>query len=59
MNIAKITILLDHGYHPDKIIRELGKVDPAIARKIKLELSPKPSKAQRTYPTNKILLIHI
>jgi hypothetical protein len=47
MNIQKITILLDHGYHPDKIIRELEKVYPASARKIKLNLSPKPSKAQK------------
>ena len=47
MNIPKITILLDHGYHPDKIIHELKKVYPAIAKKIKLKLSPKPSKAQK------------
>ena len=47
MNISKITILLDHGYHPQKIIFELEKVYPAIAKKIKLKLSPKPSKAQK------------
>lgn len=47
MNIPKITILLDHGYHPDKIIDELEKIYPAIANKVKLKLSPKPSKAQK------------
>ena len=47
MNIPKITILLDHGYHPDKIIDELEKIYPAIAKKVKLKLSPKPSKAQK------------
>ena len=47
MNIPKITILLDHGYHPDKIIHELEKIYPAIGRKIKLKLSPKLSKAQK------------
>nr|WP_319423485.1 hypothetical protein [Pleurocapsa sp. FMAR1] len=43
MNIPKITILLDRGYHPDKIIYELEKIYPAIAKKVKLKLSPKPS----------------
>ena len=42
MNIPKITILLDRGYHPDKIILELEKIYPAIVRKIRLELSAKP-----------------
>ena len=47
MNIPKITILLDHGYHPNKIITELTKVYPAIMRKIRIELSPKPSKKEK------------
>ena len=42
-----LRFFLDHGYHPDKIIFELEKVYPAIAQKIKLKLSPKPSKAQK------------
>lgn len=41
------TILLDNGYHPTKIESELKKVDPEIMTKIKLELSPKPSKAEK------------
>ena len=47
VNIPKITILLDNGYHPDKIITELEKIYPAIMRKIRFELSPKPSKADK------------
>ncbi len=47
MNISKITILLDHGYHPDKINDELEKIYPASAKKVKLKLSPKPSKAPK------------
>ena len=47
VNIPKITILLDHGYHPDKLKRELEKVYPQIMRKIKFELSAKPSKQEK------------
>jgi hypothetical protein len=48
VNIPKITILLDNGYHPDKLTTELKKIYPAIMTKIKFELSPKPSKSQKT-----------
>src|SRR4028118_634471 len=34
VNIPKITILLDHGYHPDKITVELQKVYPQTMTKI-------------------------
>nr|WP_319418904.1 transposase [Pleurocapsa sp. FMAR1] len=47
VNIPKITILLDNGYHPDKLTTELIKIYPAIMTKIKFELSPKPSKSQK------------
>jgi len=47
MNVPKITILLDNGYHPDKIITALTKVYPQIMRKIKIQLSPKPSKKEK------------
>lgn len=47
VNIPKITILLDNGYHPDKLITELKKIYPAIMTKIKFKLSAKPSKAQK------------
>lgn len=46
VNIPKITILLDHGYHPEKLTKELKKIDPAIMTKIRFKLSAKPSKAQ-------------
>lgn len=47
VNIPKITILLDNGYHRDKLTTELIKIYPAIITKIKFELSPKPSKSQK------------
>lgn len=45
VNIPKITILLDHGYHPDKLTEALEEVYPQVMSKIKFELSSKPSKA--------------
>jgi hypothetical protein len=47
VNIAKITILLDNGYHLQTLTEALEKVYPQIMRKIRFELSPKPSKAQK------------
>lgn len=39
VNIPKITILLDHGYHSERLITELEQVYPQIMTKIKFELS--------------------
>ena len=47
MNIPKITILLDHGYHPNTLQQALETVYPQMMRKIKFERSPKPSKAEK------------
>lgn len=47
VNIPKITILVDHGYHPKVIIAALEAVYPGIMRKIRIERSAKPSKAQK------------
>ena len=47
VNIPKITILLDNGYHPEKVIQELKKIYPAIMSKIRFQLSPKPSKQEK------------
>jgi len=47
VNIPKITILVDHGYHPDKIIQALQSVYPQMMTKIRFERSPKPSKAEK------------
>ena len=47
MSIPKITILLDQGYHPEHLRQELEKVYPQIMKKIKFELSTKPSKQEK------------
>jgi hypothetical protein len=47
VNIAKITILLDHGYHIDYLIEALEKIYPQIMTKIRFELSTKPSKQEK------------
>ena len=47
MNIPKITILLDHGYHPEHLRQELELVYPQIMQKIKFERSTKPSKQEK------------
>ena len=47
VNIPKITFLLDNGYHLDKLTTTLKAVYPGIMRKLRFELSPKPSKAEK------------
>lgn len=47
VNIPKITLLLDNGYHPQKLEESLKQVYPQIMRKIRFELSPKPTKAEK------------
>lgn len=47
VNIPKVTLLLDGGYHLDKIQVALEEVYPNIMRKIRLELAEKPSPAQK------------
>lgn len=47
VNIPKITILLDHGYHIDALIESLEQVYPQVMRKIRFELSTKPSKQEK------------
>lgn len=48
VNIPKITILLDNGYHPEMITAALQDLYPQIMTKIRFELSPKPTKAEKT-----------
>ena len=50
VNIPKITILLDHGYHPEHLTIELEQIYPQIVTKIKFELSTKPSKLELEAP---------
>ena len=47
VNIPKITILLDHGYHPEYLTQELEQIYPQIMKKIKFERSTKPSKQEK------------
>ncbi|MGH7997929.1 MAG: transposase [Brasilonema sp.] len=47
IDIPKITILLDHGYHPEHLTQALEKIYPQIMTKIKFELSAKPSKQEK------------
>jgi transposase len=47
VNIPKITILLDHGYHPHQLVQALQQLYPQIMTKIRFELAPKPTKAQK------------
>ena len=47
VNIPQIKILLDHGYHPERLTIDLKKISPQILTKIKFELSKKPSKPQK------------
>ena len=47
VNVAKITILLDHGYHPDTLTQALKQIYPQIMTKIRFELAPKPTIAQK------------
>ncbi len=47
VNIPKITILVDHGYHPETIGQALQVLYPQIMPKIRFERSPKPSKAEK------------
>jgi Transposase DDE domain len=45
--LPKITILLDNGYHPEKLTQALEQIYPQIMTKIQFELSAKPSKADK------------
>jgi hypothetical protein len=46
-DIPKLTILMDNGYHPQKITVELEKIYPEIMSKLRFEISPKPSKEKK------------
>jgi transposase len=43
VNIPKITILLDNGYHPAKLRLALQAAYPQMMTKIRFELAPKPT----------------
>ncbi len=48
VELPKTTILLDNGYHPEKLTKALEEIYPEIMTKIQFELSAKPSKAEKT-----------
>ncbi|MHC5738974.1 hypothetical protein [Nostoc sp.] len=47
IDTPKITILLDHGYHPEYLTQELERIYPEIINKIQFQLSTKPSKQEK------------
>lgn len=47
LELAKTTILLDHGYHLEKIQKVLEQVYPEIMRKIQFEVAAKLSKSEK------------
>lgn len=46
-DLAKTTIMLDHGYHPQTIQQALEQVYPAIMTKIQFEVAAKLSKSEK------------
>lgn len=47
VNVPKITILLDHGYHMEYLSEQLQQVYPQIMTKIRFEFSTKPCKLEK------------
>ncbi|MDZ8093852.1 MAG: transposase [Nostoc sp. DedQUE05] len=47
IDIPKITILLDHGYHSEYLTQELERIYPEIMTKIQFQLSTKPSQQEK------------
>lgn len=43
-NTKKITILVDNGYHKEKLVTELKKIYPKIMTKIRIAITQKPNK---------------
>ena len=46
-SLPKTAILLDNGYHPEKLTQALEDIYPQIMTKIQFELSAKPLKAEK------------
>ncbi|NJL43413.1 MAG: transposase [Pseudanabaena sp. SU_2_4] len=47
VNIPKITVMMDHGYNPKYLTQELKEIYPQIMTKIRFQVAPKPSKAEK------------
>jgi hypothetical protein len=52
VNIPKITILLDHGYHPEYLTQKLEQIYPQIMTKISLSFQPNPRNNRRQLKGN-------
>nr|WP_303396072.1 hypothetical protein [Pseudanabaena sp. SR411] len=48
-NIPKITVMVDHGYHPDKLIPALEEIYPQIMTKIRFKAAPSRSRRKRLW----------
>lgn len=46
-----ITILLDNGYHKEHLEREIEKIEPQLAERLKIEISEKMTPARRAAET--------
>ncbi|MEG4092612.1 IS5/IS1182 family transposase [Microcoleus sp. Pol12B4] len=46
-DLPKLTLLLDHGYHPTVLSVALEQIYPQIMTKIQFEVAPKPTQAQK------------
>jgi len=47
VNIPRVTILLDHGYHSDLLTTALQALYPQVMTKLRFQLAPKPTKAEK------------
>ena len=47
VNIPKITVMVDHGYNPLYLPKELERIYPQIMTKIRFKLAPKLSKQEK------------
>ena len=55
VNTKKITILLDNGYHKQKLEKKLKKIYPQILTKIRIKITPKPSKDKDNPGLNQLI----
>jgi len=47
VNIPKITVMVDHGYNPEYLTKELEKIYSQIMTKIRFKVAPKMSKQEK------------
>ncbi len=47
VNLPKITVMVDHGYNPEYLTKELERIYPQIMTKIRFKVAPKMSKQEK------------